>query len=104
VTSEIEEELRSIAEVDIVTSVSRSGVSVVSIELLQTLDDATIEQVWTEAREAIETARRSFPAGVLAPDFNAEGISAYSAVIAVTADHDAVPITIVHAHADDDGT
>lgn len=101
VTSEIEEELRSIAEVDIVTSVSRSGVSVVSIELLQTLDDATIEQVWTEAREAIETARRSFPAGVLAPDFNAEGISAYSAVIAVTADHDAVPITIVHAHADD---
>ena len=100
VTAEIEEELQSIPEVDIITSVSRSGVSVVSIELLQTLDDATIEQVWSEARDAVEAARRTFPAGVQAPDFNAEGISAYSAVIAVTAEHEGVPQTIVHAHAD----
>ncbi|MEO1639261.1 MAG: efflux RND transporter permease subunit [Pseudomonadota bacterium] len=100
VTAEIEEELRTIPEVDVITSVSRSGVSVVSIELLQTLDDATIEQVWSEARDAVEAARREFPAGVLAPDFNAEGISAYSAVVAVTADHDQVPMTIVQSHAD----
>ena len=100
VTAEIEEELQSIAEVDVITSVSRSGVSVVSIELVQTLDDATIEQVWSEARDAVEAARRSFPAGAQVPDFNAEGISAYSAVIAVTADHDGVPHAIVQAHAD----
>ncbi len=100
VTAEIEEELQSIAEVDIITSVSRSGVSIVSIELIQTLDDATIEQVWSEARDAVEAARRNFPTGVQAPDFNAEGISAYSAVVAVTADHDDVPISIVEAHAD----
>ena len=100
VTAEIEEELQSIPEVDVITSVSGSGVSVVSIELLQTLDDATIEQVWSEARDAVEAARRNFPAGVQAPDFDAEGISAYSAVVAVTADHDAVPTAIVEAHAD----
>ena len=84
VTSEIEEELRKIAEVDTVSSVSRSGVSVVSLELIETLDEATIEQVWSEARDAVADARRDFPPGVLAPDFNAEGISAYSAVISVT--------------------
>ncbi|MEM8536676.1 MAG: efflux RND transporter permease subunit [Pseudomonadota bacterium] len=100
VTAEIEEELRSIAEVDIITSVSRTGVSVVSVELIQTLDAATIEQTWSEARDAVEAARRNFPPGVQAPDFNAEGISAYSAVIAVTADHDAVPMTILQSHAD----
>lgn len=100
VTAEIEEELRGISEVDVIKSVSRSGVSVVSIELLQTLDDATIEQVWSEARDAVEAARRTFPAGVQAPDFNAEGISAYSAVISVTADHDDIPISIQQAHAD----
>ncbi|MFA8387504.1 MAG: efflux RND transporter permease subunit [Pelagibaca sp.] len=100
VTAEIEDELQSIAEVDVITSVSRSGVSVVSVELVQTLDDVTIEQVWSEARDAVEAARRSFPAGVQAPDFNAEGISAYSAVVAVTADHEGVPLTIVQAHAD----
>ncbi|WP_420861328.1 efflux RND transporter permease subunit [Algirhabdus cladophorae] len=100
VTAEIEEELQSIPEVDTITSVSRSGVSVVSIELLQTLDDATIEQVWSEARDAVEAARRAFPAGVQPPDFNAEGISAYSAVVAVTAEHEGVPHSIVNAHAD----
>ncbi|MBT8415122.1 MAG: efflux RND transporter permease subunit, partial [Boseongicola sp.] len=100
VTSEIEEELRAISEVNIITSVSRTGVSVVSVELLETLDEATIEQVWSEARDAVEDARRDFPAGVQPPEFNAEGISAYSAVISVTADHDDVPITLAHAHAE----
>lgn len=100
VTSEIEEELREIAEVDTLTSVSRTGVSVVSVELLETLDEATIEQVWSEARDAVEDARRNFPAGVQPPEFNAEGISAYSAVIAVTADEKDIPLTLVHAHAE----
>ncbi len=100
VTTEIEEELREIAEVDVITSVSRSGVSVVSVELLETLDEATIEQVWSEARDAVEDARSRFPAGVQAPEFDAEGISAYSAVIAVTVDYDAVPLTLAARHAE----
>ncbi|MEL6409123.1 MAG: efflux RND transporter permease subunit [Pseudomonadota bacterium] len=100
VTAEIEEELREIEEVDEVSSVSRSGVSVVSVELLETLDEATIEQVWAEARDAVEDARRNFPTGVLAPDFNAEGISAYSAVISVAATHEDTPITLLARHAE----
>jgi multidrug efflux pump subunit AcrB len=100
VTAEIEEELREIPEVDVIESVSRSGVSVISVELLQTLDEATIEQVWSEARDAVEKARRNFPPGVQPPEFNAEGISAYSAVVAVTADHDGVPLSILHHHAE----
>lgn len=100
VTAEIEEELRKIAEVDEIRSVSRSGVSVVSVELLETLDEATIEQVWAEARDAVEDARQRFPAGVLAPDFDAEGISAYSAVIAVAAEDPAYPTTILSRHAE----
>ncbi|MEM6578234.1 MAG: efflux RND transporter permease subunit [Pseudomonadota bacterium] len=63
VTAEIEEELRRIEEVSQITSVSRQGVSVVSVELLETLDQATIEQVWSEARDAVADARGRFPAG-----------------------------------------
>ena len=100
VTAEIEEELREIAEVDVIESVSRSGVSVISVELLQTLDAATIEQVWSEARDAVEDARRNFPPGVQPPEFNAEGISAYSAVVAITAEHSGVPVSITHDHAE----
>ncbi|MEO1796146.1 MAG: efflux RND transporter permease subunit, partial [Pseudomonadota bacterium] len=100
VSAKIEEELREIPEVDTVTSVSRSGVSVVSVELLETLDEATIEQVWSEARDAVEDARREFPAGVLAPEFNAEGISAYSAVVSITASTEGTPLTILARHAE----
>ncbi len=100
VTAEIEEELRKIAEVDEISSVSRSGVSVVSVELLETLDEATIEQVWAEARDAVEDARQNFPAGVLPPEFDAEGIAAYSAVIAVAAEDPDFPITLLSRHAE----
>ena len=100
VTAEIEEELRKIAEVDEIASVSRSGVSVVSIELVETLDEDSIEQVWAEARDAVEDARQRFPAGVLAPDFDAEGISAYSGVIAVAAEDPDYPTTILSRHAE----
>ncbi|MEM6658361.1 MAG: efflux RND transporter permease subunit [Pseudomonadota bacterium] len=100
VTAEIEEELRKIAEVDEIGSVSRSGVSVVSVELIETLDEATIEQVWAEARDAVDDARQRFPAGVLPPDFDAEGVSAYSAVIAVAADNPDYPVTLLSRHAE----
>ncbi len=100
VTAEIEDELRKIAEIDTVSSVSRSGVSVVSIELLETLDEATIEQVWSEARDAVEDVRRDFPPGVSAPDFDAEGISAYSAVISITSSEPDMPLTLLSRHAE----
>ncbi|MEO1733621.1 MAG: efflux RND transporter permease subunit, partial [Pseudomonadota bacterium] len=100
VTAEIEEELRKIAEIDEVASVSRTGVSVVSIELLETLDDAKIEQVWSEARDAVEDARRRFPPDVLAPDFDSEGISAYSAVISITSSETDMPLPLMARHAE----
>ncbi len=100
VTAEIEEELRKIPEVAIVESVSRSGVSVVSLELLETLDETKIEQVWVEARDAVEDARRSFPAGVLPPDFNSEGISAYSAVVSVTSTEADMSLSVLSRHAE----
>ncbi len=100
VTSKIEEELRKIAEVDEIGSVSRSGVSVVSVELLETLDEASIEQVWAEARDAVDDASQNFPVGVLPPDFDSEGIAAYSAVIAVAAEAPDFSVTLLSRHAE----
>ncbi|WP_068114800.1 efflux RND transporter permease subunit [Tropicimonas marinistellae] len=100
VTARIEDELREIAEVDTVSSVSGQGISVVSVELLETLDDTTIQQVWSEARDAVADASQSFPAGVGTPEFDAEGISAYSAVIGVIAETEATPTTVLSRHAE----
>ncbi|MEM1004880.1 MAG: efflux RND transporter permease subunit, partial [Pseudomonadota bacterium] len=60
----------------------------------------TIEQVWAEARDAVDDARQRFPAGVLPPEFDAEGVSAYSAVIAVAADNPDYPVTLLSRHAE----
>ncbi|MEL6519548.1 MAG: efflux RND transporter permease subunit [Pseudomonadota bacterium] len=100
VTARIEEELREIPEVDVIESVSGNGISVVSVELLETLDETTIEQVWSEARDAVEDARSDFPNGVQAPDFDADGISAFSTVIAVNTTHADVPLSLVSRYAD----
>ena len=100
VTSGLEEKLRELPEVDTVSSVSADGISVVSIELLETLSEEKIEQVWSEARDAVADARRNFPSGAQPPEFDAEGIGAYSAVISVTAEHDGVPLSVMGRYAD----
>ncbi|WP_208353793.1 efflux RND transporter permease subunit [Pseudaestuariivita rosea] len=99
VTAEIEEELRTIPEVDVITSISRTSVSVVSIELLETLDETKIEQVWSEVRDALADAQRSFPAGVLPPEIDDDGVSAYSAVIAVSINQDTTPLALAYRYA-----
>ncbi|MEM9247080.1 MAG: efflux RND transporter permease subunit [Pseudomonadota bacterium] len=100
VTAEIEEAMREIAEVDTVSSVSGQGISVVSIDLLETLDDTTIEQVWSEARDAVAEAATRFPPGARTPEFNAEGISAYSAVIGIRAEADGITAPLLARHAE----
>ncbi|MEM8591783.1 MAG: efflux RND transporter permease subunit [Pseudomonadota bacterium] len=100
VTAEIEEEIRKIAEVDEVSSVSRTGVSVVSVDLIETLGDTEIEQTWTEIRDAVAQAEVNFPLGALTPEIDSEGISAYSAVISVTPTHDAVSPALLSRHAE----
>ncbi len=47
VTEKIEEELREIPEIDEISSVSRSGISVITIELSEFISDTAIEQAWS---------------------------------------------------------
>jgi multidrug efflux pump subunit AcrB len=68
VTAEIEEALREIAEVDVIESTSATGISLVSIELLETLPEAEIELVWTDIRDACRTRRPGFRAARVSPN------------------------------------
>ncbi|MEO0752774.1 MAG: efflux RND transporter permease subunit, partial [Pseudomonadota bacterium] len=101
VTTPIEDELKEIPEVDVIESTSATGVSVVTIELLETLEGDRIEQVWSETRDALEDARRAFPAGVLQPAFNSDNAGAYAAIIAVRAERDGFPMTLAARYSDD---
>jgi len=83
VTEKIEEELREIPEIDEITSTSRTGVSVVRIDLSQYISEATIEQVWSEIRDALTDARRNFPAGVPEPALDTDRTGAYTTISAI---------------------
>ena len=84
VTEPIEQELREITEIDEIGSVSRSGVSVISLELVLDIDPDRIEQVWTEVRDALADARRSLPSGVPDPELDTDLTGAFTLISAVT--------------------
>ncbi|SDZ56404.1 Multidrug efflux pump subunit AcrB [Jannaschia faecimaris] len=94
VTARVEEALREVPEVDVLQSVSATGISIVQVELDETINPARIEGVWSELRDKLSDAEAAFPAGVSPPELDAAGINAYGAIVALTAAHDGVPMTL----------
>lgn len=84
VTEKIEEELKKIAEIEEITSVSREGFSLVVVELSQMISDEEIEVAWSEIRDALADAARNFPAGVPDPEFDNDKFGAYTAISVLT--------------------
>lgn len=101
VTAEIEESLKEIPEVDTIQSSSSTGISIVNIDLRETLEKDRIEQVWSEVRDALSDAEAKFPAGVGTPDLDADGISAYTAITALRLTRDDIPLTIATRYGDE---
>lgn len=84
VTEKIEEELKKIAEIEEITSVSREGFSLVVVELSQMISDEEIEVAWSEIRDALSDAARNFPEGVPDPEFDNDKFGAYTAISVLT--------------------
>ncbi len=80
VTEKIEEELKKIAEIEEIVSVSREGFSLVFVELSQFLDDEQLEATWSEIRDALSDAGRNFPTGVPDPRFDNDKFGAYTTI------------------------
>ncbi|PWG63508.1 efflux RND transporter permease subunit [Spiribacter halobius] len=83
VTEKIETELRGIPEIDDIASTSRRGISSIRIELSDQLEDARIEQVWSEIRDALADAGPALPPGVPEPQLDTERTGAFTAISAI---------------------
>lgn len=90
VTEKIEQELREVEEIDVIESTSSASISIIQIELLDTLTEEVIEQAWSEIRDKIGDATREFPQGVQEPEFNTEGAGAFASISALVPRHDDV--------------
>lgn len=84
VTEKIEAELREIPEIDTISSTSRVGVSSIQIKLSQFISKTQIEQSWSEIRDALADAARTFPAAVPEPDFDNDRVGAFTALASIT--------------------
>ncbi len=99
VTVPIETALREIPEIDTVESASASGVSIVQIDLVETIAPDRIEGIWAEVRDALAELRPDFPPGVQPPELEADGAGAYGAIVSLSAASDDAPAGIVLRHA-----
>ena len=84
VTRKIETELTEIATIATVSSRSSTGFSLVNIELEETIASDQIDSSWADVRAALEDAELELPVGVQTPEFSADEVFTYSAIIALT--------------------
>lgn len=82
VSDKIETELREIAEIDTLTSTSRAGVSIVSIELADWVSEP--EAVWAKVRSKVDDAESRLPQGVLPTEFDDKRApAAYTLIVGI---------------------
>ncbi|GHD30300.1 efflux RND transporter permease subunit [Halioglobus pacificus] len=102
VTRIIEDELREIPEVEEISSTSSTGVSFVTVQLLDSLSDEALERGWSEIRDAVDDAAQSFPPGVSPSQIDTDIMSSYVRIVAIrSADHSEAPLTLLKRIAED---
>ena len=82
VTTVLEEELSEIEEIDVIESDSRVGFSTVSVELMDSIDNA--QPIWSKVRDEMDDAAAQFPPGVAAPELDEAIIKAYTVIASLT--------------------
>jgi len=100
ITTEIEKKLQEISDIATMDSISLRGFSVVNAQLDEAVDPDRIEEIWVELRNAVADARLNFPDDAWEPEINTEGISAYSTVLAVSADRPGITSTSMFSYAE----
>lgn len=84
VTDVLEDRLREIFEIKKIQSTSRAGISVVSIELQDWVDNSSNDQLFSEIRDAIAEVSQQFPIGTGKPVLDEKrGATAFTVLFAV---------------------
>ncbi|GHA42794.1 efflux RND transporter permease subunit [Photobacterium aphoticum] len=89
ITEKIETSLRQLDEVQLLTSMSRSGISVIQIELKDAITDAS--PVWSEARDKLTDVEPLLPPGASTPELDDDHGYAFTVITALTWQGDTEP-------------
>ena len=87
ITSKVEEAAQELPELKTVTSESRTGLSVVSVELKQEVAPDELQAVWDRLRRKMEGLRADLPEGAYGPEVKDDGIGVvFGLVVGLTGD------------------
>jgi multidrug efflux pump len=102
VTDVIEDELRQLYEIKEINSTSRSGTSVVFIELQAWVDNSNNEQIFSKIRDGLNNAKLNFPKGAGDPFLDERrGATAFTLLVGLqTAPDNTTPLSIISRMAD----
>ncbi|MDJ0725290.1 MAG: efflux RND transporter permease subunit [Prochloraceae cyanobacterium] len=91
VSEKIESEIADVEEIKTYESTSRSGISVINIELLETVTASQADLVWSRIRDKIDDARAELPAAASEPELDKVDPKAYAKIVALTWEKDSDP-------------
>lgn len=81
VTEKLEDELREIEEIKKLRSVSRSGISTLTVELRDDVYSGTADEVWSRVRDQLDDAAVEFPVEAGEPEFEKMDVKAYALIV-----------------------
>lgn len=93
VTEELETALRSLDEIALIESQSRPGISVITVELNDSLSDT--ESVWSKIRDKLGETESSLPQEALPPKFDNDHSNAFTYISALQWQGDSEPDLLV---------
>lgn len=83
ITDPIEDSIRELAEIDDVISTSRSGISLINVNIREDLSATEVDQTWTQIREQVDAVRPFLPAEAGDPDVQRQYIGAATMIVAL---------------------
>lgn len=92
VVEPVEEELQEIPEIKHINATARAGIAVIAVELLDEIGPGENNRVFSEMRDALDSAQQRFPEGAQPPIFddNRKPL-AYSVIVGLTWDNPNTP-------------
>ncbi|MDJ1184737.1 efflux RND transporter permease subunit [Roseofilum casamattae] len=89
ITEKIEEELVELEEINYLESTSSTGISVIQIELKETIND--VKPVWSEVRSKLDDISLELPPGASDPEYEASNPAANALIVGLTWELDDAP-------------
>ncbi len=84
VTDRIETEIQQLDQLDYVESLSKAGLSIITVEIKPKYDKSTLPQVWDELRRRVSAVQSSLPPGAYPSIVNDNFGDVYGILLAVT--------------------